>query len=124
MGEKVQSGLTMREKGRPEVQHDLGIPSPDMGQILVRVHAVALNPSDWMSLDTVARPGAGLGYDFAGEVVEIGPWMGSRCQWAPGDRVAGFVHACRLLLPVSSTEGLLTVQAMRSIIVSARFGST
>lgn len=92
--EKIQAALIMRGKGEADVQHDLGIPSPDPGQILIRTRAVALNPSDWMAWDSFFRPGAGMGYDFAGEVVDIGD--GTSQRWSVGDHVAGLVHASRL----------------------------
>ena len=88
---KTQSAIIMQSRGKATVEHDLAIPSPDAFELLIRVHAVALNPSDWMALDTFARPGAGAGYDFAGEVVEMGERVS---DWAVGDRLAGFVHGC------------------------------
>lgn len=90
---KIQSAIIMKGPGDAQVIHDLSIPSPDLGQLLIRTHSVALNPSDWMALDTCVRPGAGLGYDFSGEVVEIG--QGVEAFWNTGDRVAGFVHGCK-----------------------------
>lgn len=53
---------------------------------------MALNPSDWMALDAFGKPGAGVGFDFAGEILEIGKGCP---RWNVGDRVAGFVHASR-----------------------------
>lgn len=93
--ERTQSGLILRGKGDIAVAHDLCIPSPDPEQVLIRTHAVALNPSDWMARDQFYRVGAGLGFDFAGEIVEIGATESQR--WVVGDRVAGMVHACELL---------------------------
>lgn len=91
MGElKTQSAIIMQGPGKAHVEHGLAIPSPDACELLIKVHAVALNPSDWMALDHLGRPGAGAGYDFAGEIVEIGKNLNS--QWTVGDRVAGFVH--------------------------------
>ncbi|CAG8257411.1 unnamed protein product [Penicillium salamii] len=87
---QTQSAIIVQGPGKAKVEHNLAIPSPDAFELLIRVHAVALNPSDWMALDAIARPGAGAGYDFAGEVVEIGENVNS--PWAVGDRVAGFVH--------------------------------
>ncbi|KAJ5344329.1 Protein TOXD [Penicillium brevicompactum] len=93
MGElKTQSAIIMQGPKKAHVEHGLAIPSPDAYELLIKVHAVALNPSDWMALDHFGKPGAGAGYDFAGEVVEIGENVKS--QWAVGDRVAGFVHGC------------------------------
>ncbi|KAJ5771102.1 uncharacterized protein N7511_003153 [Penicillium nucicola] len=89
---KIQSAVVVKAQGEGQVVDDISIPSPEVGQLLVRTHAVGLNPSDWMALDTYGRPGAGLGYDFSGEVVELGE--GVRNDWSIGDRVAGFVHAC------------------------------
>ncbi|KAJ5151620.1 hypothetical protein N7492_009915 [Penicillium capsulatum] len=88
---KTQSGIIMTSRGKAQVQHDLTIPSPDDGQILVKTKALALNPPDWMALDAFGRPGAGMGFDFAGEVVEAGEGVNSLVV---GNRVAGFVHAC------------------------------
>lgn len=48
--EKTQSALIMQGKGKALLQGGLSIPDPEPGQILVRTHAVALNPSDWMAL--------------------------------------------------------------------------
>lgn len=87
---KIQSAIVAKGLSEAQVIYDLSIPSPELGQLLIRTHAVALNPSDWMALDTCVRPGAGLGYDFSGEVVEIG-W-GVHASWNIGNRVAGFVH--------------------------------
>lgn len=90
---KLQSAVIVKCQGEGKVVNDLSIPSPEIGQLLVRTHAVGINPSDWMALDTFARPGAGMGYDFSGEVVEIGEGVHDR--WSVGDRVAGFVHGCK-----------------------------
>lgn len=91
---KTQSAIIMKSAGEAHVEQNLSIPSPDAGQLLIKVHAVALNPSDWMALDMLGRPGAGLGYDFSGEIVEIGEDV--RVSWKVGDRVAGFVHGCMI----------------------------
>ncbi|CAH0044396.1 unnamed protein product [Clonostachys solani] len=62
--------------------------SPD--EILVKVRAVALNPTDFKHIDAIAWPGTIIGCDFAGEVVEVG--ANATGSWSVGDRVAGAVH--------------------------------
>lgn len=89
---KTQSAVIMTGRGHAQVEHGITIPSPEYGQVLVKTHALALNPPDWMALDAFGRPGAGMGFDFAGEVVEVGEGVSSRVI---DDRVAGFVHACK-----------------------------
>jgi NADPH-dependent curcumin reductase CurA len=101
---KVQSAILVKIQGEGQVVNDISIPSPEIGQLLVRTRAVGINPSDWMALDTFARPGAGMGYDFSGEVVEIGEGVNSR--WSVGDRVAGFVHGCKSDLASCPWESL------------------
>ncbi|GGE66906.1 quinone oxidoreductase [Streptosporangium jomthongense] len=72
------------------------IPSPQDGEVLIRVHGAGLNPIDWKT-----RKGFGFvaqqiesslpwtpGYDVAGEVVAIGSGV---TTLAPGDRVMGMV---------------------------------
>ncbi|MDS1308570.1 NADP-dependent oxidoreductase [Marinobacter xiaoshiensis] len=72
------------------------IPSPQQGEVLIRVHGAGLNPIDWKT-----RKGFGFvaqqiesslpwtpGYDVAGEVVAIGDGV---TTLAPGDRVMGLV---------------------------------
>jgi NADPH:quinone reductase-like Zn-dependent oxidoreductase len=78
----------LREIGRPEVGED---------DVLVRVHAAALNPLDWYSM--AGRPYVGrvamgirrpkseeLGVDFAGVVEAVG---GNVTRFKPGDEVFG-----------------------------------
>lgn len=85
----------MKGLGEAHVVEDLSIPSPGIGEVLIRVQAVSLNPADWIARDKLGRPGAGLGFDFAGTVLEVGE--GAQKARSVGDRVAGFVHACRKL---------------------------
>src|SRR5688572_13605316 len=74
--------------GGPEVLQlaDVETPSPGPNQILVKVHAAALNPVDWhfvrgtpfpmrMMMGGLRRPKAQrrVGCDFAGTVSAIGP---------------------------------------------------
>ncbi|KAF4630755.1 hypothetical protein G7Y89_g7387 [Cudoniella acicularis] len=59
-------------------------------QILVNVHAVALNPIDFISIDRLAPRGSVVGCDYAGEVAEVG--KNAPSSWKVGDRVAGFLH--------------------------------
>ena len=68
---------------------DLPDPAPGPGQVLVRVHANALNYRDLMISDgrygSVSLPLVPLS-DGAGEVVACGEGV---TRWRPGDRVAG-----------------------------------
>ncbi|WQF89179.1 Putative GroES-like superfamily, alcohol dehydrogenase-like, NAD(P)-binding domain superfamily [Colletotrichum destructivum] len=72
--------------------HVIDVPRPKItGQeILVKVKAVALNPSDYKHIDVISPKNCILGCDYAGEVVEVGP--SAKTSWKVGDRVAGVVH--------------------------------
>ncbi|HTJ68997.1 MAG TPA: NADP-dependent oxidoreductase [Actinospica sp.] len=78
--------------GGPEVLKPAKVerPTPGATEILVRVHAAGINPTDWKS-----RSGGGLagrtfplilGYDVAGVVEAVGPGV---TLYRPGDEVLG-----------------------------------
>lgn len=79
--------------GGPEVLHEARVPrpKPGIGEILVRVRAAGVNPTDWKHR---AAPGwAGslplvLGWDAAGIVEEVGLGV---TLFAPGDAVFGML---------------------------------
>ncbi|TGO45660.1 hypothetical protein BCON_0375g00080 [Botryotinia convoluta] len=60
---------------------------PGSRKVLVKVHAVALNHSDWKMVDFSAKPGAISGYDMAGVLEAIDGSMNS--DLVVGDRVLG-----------------------------------
>jgi aspyridone synthetase trans-acting enoyl reductase len=72
------------QAGHYSVVANVPIPSIEPGEILCRVRAVAINPADWKMIDFSASPGAIGGYDFAGEVLEIGS---SVARFKVGDRI-------------------------------------
>src|SRR5688500_18177153 len=81
--------------GGPEVLEirDVPRPLPRDGEVLVRIHASALNRADLLQREGryPAPPGAPAnipGLEIAGEVVELG---GGVTEWAVGDRVFGIV---------------------------------
>lgn len=81
--------------GGPEVLEILDVPRPlpRDGEVLVRVHASALNRADLMQREGryPAPPGAPAnipGLEIAGEVAELG---GGVTRWSIGDRVFGIV---------------------------------
>jgi len=87
---------------------DFADPSPNSGEVLVRVHAAGVNPIDWK-----IRSGATakmwptifpaiLGYDFAGTVQALGQGV---TGFAVGDRVFGRTANCYAeLTTVKATE--------------------
>ena len=69
------------------------VPTPGLGEVLVRVHATALNRADLMQRRGAYPPPPGApadvpGLEYAGEVVALGPGVRAR---AVGDRVFGLV---------------------------------
>ncbi|RBQ81422.1 hypothetical protein FVER14953_11742 [Fusarium verticillioides] len=72
------------------VQDDIPIPSITPNEILVKVKAVALNPTDFKHLDIISPPNSIIGCDYAGVVHQVGDSVKDR--WKIGDRVAGAVH--------------------------------
>lgn len=71
---------------------------PGSGQVLLRVRAAGVNPLDWkirkgsMRLLMPAKFPLVLGYDVAGEVMDIGPEV---TRFEPGDAVFGGVDVIR-----------------------------
>jgi NADPH:quinone reductase-like Zn-dependent oxidoreductase len=60
--------------------------------MLVKVKAVALNPTDWKALDTEPNTtGAVLGVDYAGVVDKVADGDVTK-KWKKGDRVTGSAH--------------------------------
>lgn len=81
----------------------LPIPNPGPLELLIRVHAVALNPVDALYVAHPIRQSDQeidrvVGSDFAGEVVSLGDKVASS-EWKVGERVAGLVQGgtCFLL---------------------------
>lgn len=71
------------ESGGPEVLRtgDVADPEPGPGEVLVRVHAAGVNPTDWKrrtgQRGPLPYPQVIPGYDAAGVVVAVGPGVGS-----------------------------------------------
>ncbi|EIN07977.1 zinc-binding oxidoreductase ToxD [Punctularia strigosozonata HHB-11173 SS5] len=76
-------------EGHTTAVKEVPTPKPDAGEILVKVVAVAQNPTDWKHVEMVTDAGVIVGCDFAGDVVQLTEGVKG---WKVGDRVSGFVH--------------------------------
>ncbi|PVG04010.1 hypothetical protein CPB86DRAFT_822001 [Serendipita vermifera] len=83
--------ITVTERGKVTVQ-ERPLPQFNDDQVLVKVRAVSLNPTDWKHIDYLLKPGQSVRCDFAGDIVAIGSTAQSRGNWSIGDAVAGFVR--------------------------------
>jgi NADPH:quinone reductase-like Zn-dependent oxidoreductase len=86
--------IRIHQYGGPEVLRldDIPVPEPGDGEVLVRVHAAAINPVDWKVRAGQAKGLVShklpliLGWDFSGVVERAGPGV---TQWRQGDEVFG-----------------------------------
>ncbi|KAM0346206.1 hypothetical protein ACHAPU_005628 [Fusarium lateritium] len=78
------------EKGKASIQE---VPMPRLRDdyVLIKVHAVGLNPTDWKHIDFGrTEPGSRMGCDYAGIVEEVGSSVTK--PFKKGDRISGVVH--------------------------------
>ncbi|KAK0642202.1 putative zinc-binding oxidoreductase ToxD [Cercophora newfieldiana] len=78
-----------------EIQ-EVPIPALRDDYVLVKVKAVALNPTDWKHIDFISATGCTVGCDYAGIIEEVGPQV---TGWKKGDRIAGFTHGSNSIQP-------------------------
>src|ERR1700683_4152767 len=84
----------IHEYGAPEVlrYEDAPRPVPGAGEVLVRVHAAAINPVDWKIRAGYVKGWLQYtlpmipGWDFSGVIEAVGP---GAAPWKPGDEVYG-----------------------------------
>lgn len=110
--------VRFHELGEPDVLRieDVAVPRPGPGEVTVDVAAVGLNRAESMfrrgTYIEDARLPAGLGYECAGTVADVGEGV---TRWSPGDRVSvvpGFsmndyaVYADRALVPARAVVPL------------------
>ena len=82
--------LVMQGDKKASVVSDRPIPKLRPGYVLVKVAAVALNPTDWKHIAGLNHPGLLCGCDYAGTVEKVG--TGYSKQWKEGDRICGMTH--------------------------------
>ncbi|KAK0793574.1 hypothetical protein LTS16_012477 [Friedmanniomyces endolithicus] len=80
----------LREGTGQAVLRPLPIPKLRNDYVLIRTEAIALNPTDWTTLDAEGDDGTIVGCDFAGVVEEVGDAVTK--PFKKGDRVTGFAH--------------------------------
>lgn len=78
--------LVTIEDHKVAVKNDVPVPTPQDGEIIVKVHYAAQNPTDWKAA-AAAPPGRVVGCDFAGTVHNA-----NGSSWRQGQRVSGFVQ--------------------------------
>lgn len=79
-----------------QLVHDRPLPKLRDDYVLVKPHAVALNPTDWKHIAYGrAMDGALVGCDYAGVVQEVGKSVSKK--WQKGDSICGVVHGSNLI---------------------------
>eukprot|EP01117_Protostelium_nocturnum_P013220 TRINITY_DN4920_c0_g1_i1.p1 TRINITY_DN4920_c0_g1~~TRINITY_DN4920_c0_g1_i1.p1 ORF type:complete len:350 (+),score=115.79 TRINITY_DN4920_c0_g1_i1:63-1112(+) len=71
------------------------IVSPSENEVLVKVEAAGINPTDWKHAKFLSEKGVIAGCDFAGTVVEVARHGSQLKNIQIGDRVGGFVHGSK-----------------------------
>jgi NADPH:quinone reductase-like Zn-dependent oxidoreductase len=79
--------IVINQAGKAEIR-EVTVPTLRDDYINVKVHAVALNPTNWKHVDYLASPGACVGCDYAGVVEEVGKRVTK--NFKKGDHVSGF----------------------------------
>ena len=80
----------IRQGAGTAVLKSIPIPKLRDDYILVRTVAIALNPTDWTTLDAKGDNGSLVGCDYAGIVEAVGKAV--KKDFKKGDRIAGFAH--------------------------------
>ena len=94
----TQKAVICKAKGIVELESSYPVPSDiKPGYLLIKTVAVALNPTDYKSVDGRTVEGALVGCDYSGTVEKLGP--GITKDWKVGDRIAGFAHTVNALDP-------------------------
>lgn len=86
----TQRGIQIQGPGEAKLVSDLPIPKLRDDHILVKVVAVALNPTDSALIRLANEKGLVSGCDYAGVVEEVGAAVTNGLK--AGDRVAGWTH--------------------------------
>lgn len=86
----TQRGIQVQSPGQASLVSNLPIPKLRDDCLIVKVAAVAVNPTDWKHIDFLAEKGTLIGCDYAGTVEEVGSAMVNALK--KGDRVTGFTH--------------------------------
>ncbi|KAL2867805.1 zinc-binding alcohol dehydrogenase family protein [Aspergillus lucknowensis] len=106
----------LEAKAHPFVVKEAPLTKPSEHEILVKNHALAVNPIDpnlqqttWWPLNFPAI----LGQDVAGEVIEVGP---SVTRFRPGDRVIG--HALGMVSKTNEHSGFQAYTVLNTTLAS------
>ncbi|KAF8311465.1 GroES-like protein [Clavulina sp. PMI_390] len=94
MSARTQRALVFDGVGKTKIITSKAYPSLSANDVIIKVKAVTLNPTDWAHLDGYMGPlpaGASLGSDFAGDIVEVGSEAQNK-GFKIGDAVAGFTR--------------------------------
>lgn len=95
----TQKAVVQVEKGVSEVRSDVPLPKVQDNFMIVKTKAIALNPTDWKSIENTPSKGAIVGCDYAGIVEEVGNGV---TDVKVGDRVAGFARGGSISLSLDS----------------------
>lgn len=82
-------GLIRQGTGKA-VFKEIPVPTLKDDYILVKVVAVALNPTDWTTLGAPGDDEYLVGVDYSGIVEKVGGAVTTDIE--PGDRICGFAH--------------------------------
>jgi hypothetical protein len=85
-----QQALVATQGKTWRLRTDMAVPQPRDDEILIRISAAALNPSDVKLVEHAAIEGAIAGCDLAGTVTMLGKNIGKKLE--VGDRVSAFVY--------------------------------
>lgn len=125
---RTQRALTVKSVGRAHIQN-VPVEQPGENEVLIKVEAIALNPSDVKHLDHLPKEGAVCGNDLAGYIVKVG--NGVKKELRVGDRVSTFVFGCNPAWPengafaeyaVAQAEFCIKLSEMMSFVEGATLG--
>lgn len=93
----TQKAIVVTEPHTESLVSDWPVPTLRDDYILVKTVSVAVNPSDWNLVTSLAAQGVLMGCDYSGTVEAVGKDV--KKNFKKGDRICGFVHGFNAVEP-------------------------